>query len=100
MVSELDPGWMHYRCKSGELLFYYNKDTAEHKFPKWDSTLGVRYIIYIYSNMFKILLLLLGGLSVARRFEKCALFFLWPQIANWVPRRMRSVPLRKLKAHC
>ncbi|KAK3728045.1 hypothetical protein QZH41_004799, partial [Actinostola sp. cb2023] len=39
MESELvDPGWMKFNCKSGELLFYYNKDTAEHKFPMWNST--------------------------------------------------------------
>ncbi|KAK3745901.1 hypothetical protein QZH41_000282 [Actinostola sp. cb2023] len=38
MESELvDPGWMKFNCKSGELLFYYNKDTAEHKFPMWNS---------------------------------------------------------------
>ncbi|KAK3712177.1 hypothetical protein QZH41_005804 [Actinostola sp. cb2023] len=37
--SELaGPGWMKFNCKSGELLFYYNKDTAEHKFPMWNST--------------------------------------------------------------
>jgi len=39
MVSELvGRGWMKFNCKSGELLFYYNKDTAEHKFPMWNST--------------------------------------------------------------
>ncbi|KAK3749829.1 hypothetical protein QZH41_004611 [Actinostola sp. cb2023] len=39
MESELvGPGWMKFNCKSGELLFYYNKDTAEHKFPMWNST--------------------------------------------------------------
>jgi len=39
MESELvDPGWMKFNCKSGELMFYYNKDTAEHKFPMWNST--------------------------------------------------------------
>ncbi|KAK3753081.1 hypothetical protein QZH41_019293, partial [Actinostola sp. cb2023] len=39
MVSGLvGPGWMKFYCKSGELLFYYNKDTAEHKFPMWNST--------------------------------------------------------------
>ena len=43
---------------------------------------------------------LLGRLPVARRVENWAFFFLWPQISNWVARRMRAVPLRKPKAHC
>ena len=30
---------------------------------------------------------------------KWAFFFLWPQVANWVPRRMRCVLLSKPKAH-
>ena len=39
MESELvGPRWKKFNCKSGELLFYYNKDTAEHKFPMWNST--------------------------------------------------------------
>ena len=36
---------------------------------------------------------------MARRIEKLAFFFLWPQITKWILRRMRSVPLRKPKAH-
>ena len=44
MVSEVAvPGWTKFNCKSGELLFYYNKDTAEHKFPMWNSTSRVSY---------------------------------------------------------
>ncbi|KAK3719411.1 hypothetical protein QZH41_015657, partial [Actinostola sp. cb2023] len=29
--SILGTDWMEYYCKSGELLFYYNKVTAEHR---------------------------------------------------------------------
>ena len=35
-------------------------------------------------------ILLLDRLPVTRRFEKWVFFFLWPQITNWAPRRMRS----------
>ena len=30
MESVTQSDWMEYYCKSGELLFYYNKVTAEH----------------------------------------------------------------------
>lgn len=33
--------WIEYRCKAGEVLFYYNKITSEHRYPEWNAVLKV-----------------------------------------------------------
>ena len=32
--DEIDPDWFGYECKSGEILFYYNIKTGEHRWRK------------------------------------------------------------------
>lgn len=41
--------WLEYRCKAGEILFYYNKVTSEHKYPEWNPVSKVRGIIFLFS---------------------------------------------------
>jgi len=36
--KELNSDWMEFYCKSGELLFHYNKKTTEHRWPDCTST--------------------------------------------------------------
>ena len=31
-----DPEWWGYECKSGQILFYYNKTTGEHRWANGD----------------------------------------------------------------
>jgi hypothetical protein len=32
-TEEHDSDWFGYECKSGQILFYYNKTTGEHRWP-------------------------------------------------------------------
>ena len=32
----VDPEWWGYECKSGQILFYYNKTTGEHRWANGD----------------------------------------------------------------
>jgi hypothetical protein len=31
--EQTDPDWIGYACKSGQILFYFNKTTGEHRWP-------------------------------------------------------------------
>ena len=38
--EEIDPEWFGYECKSGQILFFYNKTTGEHR---WASNVSQQY---------------------------------------------------------
>ncbi|KXJ19299.1 Zinc finger protein 470 [Exaiptasia diaphana] len=45
IIDSLDD-WLEYRCKAGQILFYFNKFTAEHRFPEWNPTLKRTGVVY------------------------------------------------------
>ena len=46
-----DPDWCGYKCKSGEILFHYNKTTGEHKWEGGDQViLKMFFIVFVFSG--------------------------------------------------
>ena len=37
----MDAEWTEYKCKSGEVMFLYNKTTGEHKWPDQFSEVSI-----------------------------------------------------------
>jgi hypothetical protein len=49
-TEEHDPDWFGYECKSGQILFHYNKTTGEHRLSSdsWVSKLVRGDILHFY----------------------------------------------------
>jgi hypothetical protein len=48
--EQIDPDWVGYACKSGQILFYYNKTTGEHRWPCdiYDVSLSLALLFFMY----------------------------------------------------